>query len=90
MSGNGDPSYYYNIFHTIAVEQSASNCASWSMDNYYYWKGGSSRVISDTASNAISIIGDYHPFTMIASELGDNCVPYVSITVTHENSYQYY
>jgi hypothetical protein len=88
MSGNGDPSYYYNIFHTIAVEQSASSCASWSMDNYYYWIGGSNRVISGTASNPISIVGNYQPFTMIASSWGSG-LPFVTIDVTHQNSYSY-
>jgi hypothetical protein len=88
FSGNGDPNNYDRIFHTIAVEQSSSGCAEWSMDNYYYWVGGSSRVISGTASNPISIIGDYHPFTMIASSWG-NGNPYVAIDVTHQNSYSY-
>jgi hypothetical protein len=88
MSGGGDPSYYENIFHTIAVEQNSSDCASWSMDNYYYWSGASSRIISGSASNPISIIGDYHPFTVIASEWGSDA-PYLAIDVTYRNSYSY-
>lgn len=89
MSGGGDPSNYENIFHTIAVEQNSSGCASWSMDNYYYWIGTDNRVISGTASNPISIIGDYHPFTVIASEWGGAGLPYLAIDVTYQNSYSY-
>jgi len=107
ISGNGDPATYENIFHTIAVMQNSSGCASWSMDNYYYWVvttissttpfgtisvDTTSRIISGTVSSPISIVGDNHPFTFIASEWleqFDSGLPYVAIDVSYQNSYSY-